>query len=159
MCIRDRDDIMNFMSRRFDSSDTKLDKLSDVNELKEQNKKFDSKFDEQSKNFEEVNVKLNELKIDINDVKNKFESNFNELERNIEKMGVWKINTGECNKNKNSEETINNKVGGNYSNESNIEVKSENNNDIIKNVVLESKTVNIESDNEDFVEVVFSNDV
>ena len=58
---------------------------------------------------------------------------------------------------KNSEEIINNKVSGNYSNESNIEVKSENNNDIIKNVVLESKVVNIESDNEDSVEVGFSN--
>ena len=57
---------------------------------------------------------------------------------------------------KNSEEIINNKVSGNYGSESNIEVKSENNNDIIKNVVLENKVVNIESDDEVLVGVEFN---
>ena len=50
-------------------------------------------------------------------------------------------------------------LSGNYGSESNIEIKSENNNNTIKNVVLESKVVNLESDNEDFVGVEFNNKV
>ena len=50
-------------------------------------------------------------------------------------------------------EVTENKVSGNYGSESNSEEKTENYNDIIKNVVLENKVVNVESDNEDCGEV------
>ena len=80
-----------------------------------------------------------------------FETKFNDLEQSIERMGVWRINTGECSVNKNNEEIIN-EVGDSYKNrltgssDENIvvvEKVNENNNDIIKNVVLELSLIHI----------------
>ena len=117
---------------RFDNNDIKF------NEIK---CKFDTKFEEQSRQFDE-------LKIDINEVKIKCESECNELKRDIEKVVK---SVGEQIKSK-AKQIINNQVSD--------ECKTnENYNDMCKNVVLENKEINVESDKEDFVEVEFSNEV
>ena len=94
----------------------------------------------------------------------------NKVDKLIEKMGEWRTEIGKCKINENNGDiSVNSndvslntkqvavdKVSNN--DDSNNELTSDNN-DIIKNGVLESKVVNMESDDEDFVEVEFNNEV
>ena len=82
-------DLFNLINKRFDVNDikfdvqnNKFDKLSsDVNELKEQNEKFDTKFNEQ------INNKLDDLnkRFDVNDAKFKeINGKMTESQKNID---------------------------------------------------------------------------
>ena len=79
------------------------------------------------------------------------EEQINEMNKNLESKLNQTVNKKVSDSV--SEMTNNNKVSGNYSNESNIEVKSDSS-DIIKNVVLESKVNN----GEEVLEKVESSD-
>ena len=155
MCIRDRfnNDAMsillnqfNELNKCFNSNDKKFDRLS--SEIHEQKIKCEN-------NFDELKVQNNELKNDINDI-NKYlektseilETNFNRLEQSIEKV----VESVEEQIKSKATQIITNKVDDDCTTSGNY-------NDMCKNVVLENKMINVESDKEDVVEVEFSNEV
>ena len=95
------------------------------------NKHFDEKAEKLGKRLDEFNENFQKHCDDI----------INDMKERNEK---WKWDTGKCNESKNNQ-LIENKVGDSDSDNYNSDITS-NNGDIIKDIVVESKVMNNDSD-------------
>ena len=98
---------MKYLCSTLCSLNSKFDELRD--EIHEQKIKCENNFDELKEQNSDLKNDINKINKRFDNTNEIFESKFNELEQSIERMGVWRINTGKCSVNENNEE-INDKV-------------------------------------------------
>ena len=82
--------------------------------LEKQNDNINSRFDTNESNFNEIRDEIKQINKCFEKTNETIEIKFNELEQSIERMGVWRIDTGKCNKNKKCREVIDVNTGENY---------------------------------------------